>query len=235
MSDGGRFTVLVVAKAPVAGVAKTRLCPPLTHAAAADVAAASLLDTLQVASEAVGLDRSRVVVSITGDLSSAARRDDVMTALDGCHVVDQRGSSFAERLVGAHQDAGALAKGSPVVQIGMDTPQVTATLLRSAAAQLSGPTGAVIGEAIDGGWWLLALADPSAAAALARVPMSRADTAHLTREALQSTGITVFAASRLSDVDTWQDAVAVSAEYPNLGFAASVRVYQNATHQQVDR
>lgn len=235
MSDGALFTVLVVAKAPVAGLAKTRLCPPLTHAAAADVAAAALLDTLQVASEAVGLDRSRVVVSITGDLSSAARRDDVMTALDGCQVAHQRGSSFAERLVGAHQDAGALAGGLPVVQIGMDTPQVTAALLSSAAAQLSGPTSAVLGEAIDGGWWLLALADPSAAAVLARVPMSRADTAHLTREALQSTGLTVFAASRLSDVDTWEDAVAVSNEYPNLGFAASVRAHQKTSHRQFDR
>ncbi len=235
MSDGGLFTVLVVAKAPVPGLAKTRLCPPLTHAAAADVAAASFLDTLQSASEAVGLDRSRIVVSMTGDLSSAARRDDVMTALDGCHLVDQRGSSFAQRLVGAHQDAGALANGSPVVQIGMDTPHVTAALLSSAAAQLSGPTSAVIGEAIDGGWWLLALADPSAAAALARVPMSRADTAHLTRAALQSTGITVFDTFRLSDFDTWEDAVAVATEYPNLGFAASVRVHQKATDQQVKR
>ncbi|MCZ3388646.1 MAG: DUF2064 domain-containing protein [Actinomycetia bacterium] len=235
MSDGGLFTVLVVAKAPVPGLAKTRLCPPLTYEAAADVAAASLLDTLHVASESVGLDRSRVVVSMTGDLSCAARRDDVMTALEGCHVVDQRGSSFGERLAGAHQDAGALGTGSPVVQIGMDTPHVTADLLSAAAAQLSGPTSAVIGEAVDGGWWLLALADPSAAAVLARVPMSRSDTARLTREALQSIDITVTDTSRLSDVDTWGDAVAVSAEYPNLGFAASVWVHQNATHQRIDR
>src|SRR5439155_21838612 len=38
--------VLVMAKSPVAGSAKTRLCPPATPAQAARVAAAALLDTL---------------------------------------------------------------------------------------------------------------------------------------------------------------------------------------------
>ncbi|MDN2502321.1 glycosyltransferase, partial [Nocardia nova] len=40
------LTLLVVAKAPVAGFAKTRLTPPLAPAEAADLAAAALLDTL---------------------------------------------------------------------------------------------------------------------------------------------------------------------------------------------
>jgi glycosyltransferase A (GT-A) superfamily protein (DUF2064 family) len=38
--------LLVAAKAPVAGLVKTRLCPPATPRQAAAVAAAALLDTL---------------------------------------------------------------------------------------------------------------------------------------------------------------------------------------------
>ena len=46
-------------------------------------------------------------------------------------VVEQRGEDFAERLVGAHADAAA-ATGHPVLQIGMDTPQVDPALLTDA-------------------------------------------------------------------------------------------------------
>ena len=38
--------VLVMAKAPVPGRVKTRLCPPLTPDEAAEIAAAALADTL---------------------------------------------------------------------------------------------------------------------------------------------------------------------------------------------
>jgi uncharacterized protein len=39
--------LLVLAKAPVSGTVKTRLCPPLAPHDAARVAAAALLDTLE--------------------------------------------------------------------------------------------------------------------------------------------------------------------------------------------
>ncbi|MGH3885224.1 MAG: hypothetical protein ACRDSZ_01435, partial [Pseudonocardiaceae bacterium] len=41
-----RAALLVLAKAPVPGKVKTRLCPPATPAQAARIAAAALLDTL---------------------------------------------------------------------------------------------------------------------------------------------------------------------------------------------
>ena len=51
----------------------------------------------------------------------------------------------------------------PTVQVGMDTPQLTAADLREVAAAAA--TGdAVLGPAADGGWWVLALSDPAAAA-----------------------------------------------------------------------
>lgn len=218
------FTVLVVAKAPVPGLAKTRLCPPLPPAGAADVAAAALLDTLHLSARAVGGDRRRVVVSMTGNLPSSARHADLLAAMVGCHVIEQRGDTFGQRLRHAHHDAAVLGEGTPVVQIGMDTPHADPTQLIDAATGVSGRDGsAAVGDAKDGGWWLLALADPAAACALEAVPMSQPDTGALTRSALAARGLTVIDAAPLADVDTWQDAVAVAATHPNTRFADAVR------------
>ncbi len=60
-------------------------------------------------------------------------------------VVEQRGEDFAARLANAHVDAAAAA-GLPVLQIGMDTPQVTADLIAECAQALLG-SDAVLGMA----------------------------------------------------------------------------------------
>ena len=57
--------VLVVAKAPVPGLAKTRLAASIGADAAADVAAAALLDTLDAVAAASVQAR---VVALVGDL-----------------------------------------------------------------------------------------------------------------------------------------------------------------------
>jgi hypothetical protein len=63
-------TILVVAKAPVPGLAKTRLASALGPEAAADIAAAALLDTLDAVAQAPVSAR---VVAMTGDLDVACR------------------------------------------------------------------------------------------------------------------------------------------------------------------
>ncbi|OBI74002.1 DUF2064 domain-containing protein, partial [Mycobacterium sp. E740] len=149
-------TVLVVAKAPVAGLAKTRLAASIGDAAAADIAAAALLDTLDaVASTPV----VRRVVALTGDLSRACRGDELRARLADFTVIAQRGGDFADRLANAHSDASA---GTPVLQIGMDTPQVTAGLLAECGRSLVG-CDAVLGPAEDGGWWVLGVSRPEMA------------------------------------------------------------------------
>ncbi|MGW5673164.1 glycosyltransferase, partial [Micromonospora sp. NPDC003776] len=47
--------LLVMAKAPVAGAVKTRLCPPATAAQAARIAAAALRDTLDAVAATPGV------------------------------------------------------------------------------------------------------------------------------------------------------------------------------------
>ena len=192
---------LVVAKAPVPGLAKPRLAASIGAEAAADFAAAALLDTLDAVAATPVASR---VVALTGDLAAAARSDDLRVRLADFTVVPQRGDGFAERLVHAHADASEAAGGLPVLQIGMDTPQVTAELLADCATALTG-ADAVLGMALDGGWWVLGIRNARSAECLGEVPMSRADTGAVTLAALRGTGIEVRLVSELGDVDTIGD------------------------------
>ena len=215
--------LLVVAKAPVAGQAKTRLCPPATPAQAAEVAAAALLDTLDAA---LASSATAVVVALTGDLARAARSAELRTVLSRTIVVPQRGTDFGERLANAHADTAKAIPGQPVLQIGMDTPQLChpdhGRLLTDALGSLAAGAEALLGPALDGGWWALGLADPRHAAALRDVAMSRPDTGARTRAALLARGISIQLLAALSDVDIAEDARLVAAASPGSRFAAAV-------------
>lgn len=218
--------VLVVAKAPVAGFAKTRLCPPATPAQAAHIAASALLDTLHAVRATPGVHG---VVALTGQLDDAVAGVEIASLLRRMTVIEQRGTDFAERLVQAHADTAAVHPGCPILQIGMDTPQVTPALLGHAAGRLRAGAECLLGPAGDGGWWALGLRDPSFAKAVATVPMSTSDTGRLTRRALESVGLTVDPLPTLSDVDTMTDARHVAGQVPGSRFAAAVaRVLQEA-------
>ena len=100
----------------------------------------------------------------------------------------------------------------------MDTPHLTARQLQETAAGLSS-YDAVLGDAEDGGWWVLALRDPAKAAALVGVPMSTPTTGADTRAALEAAGLEVGGTSALRDVDSVADAEAVAALAPGSRFA----------------
>ena len=214
----GAGTVLVVAKSPVPGLAKTRLAATVGPDAAADIAAAALLDTLDAARGSGG----GVVVALTGDLRRAARRAEVEAALAGVVVIDQSGDGLGARLAHAHTNAHDRAAAADVAagnaddpaavfQIGMDTPQVTPRLLAEALAAAA-EHDAVLGPADDGGWWGLAVAEAQLAGVLAGVPMSTDQTYALTRAALESAGAAVHLLPVLRDVDDWVDAQEVAAQ-----------------------
>ena len=213
--------ILVVAKAPVAGRVKTRLGAEIGMAAAAEVAAASLLDTMAACREGFGPDSC--LLSLSGDFADAVRGDELIRASQGWSVARQRGSTFAERLANAHVD---VPTGGPVVQVGMDTPQLTAALLAEVAAATD-EHDAVLGPAEDGGWWVLALRRPTAARSLHDVAMSTPTTYDDTRRALVGEGLDVAVASTLRDVDTVADADAVAAEAGDGEFARAWRVVRS--------
>ncbi|GDY33491.1 TIGR04282 family arsenosugar biosynthesis glycosyltransferase [Gandjariella thermophila] len=212
--------LLVVAKAPVPGLAKTRLCPPASPEQAAEVAAAALLDTLDAV---LAVPSAVPVVALTGDLPGAAQFAELRPLLARTRMIPQRGADFAARLAAAHADAAALCPGLPVLQIGMDTPQVTPGLLAAAGTRLrTDAADAVLGPAEDGGWWALGLRDPRAAEALREVPMSTAETGARTLDALRGRGLHVGTLPTLSDVDTVGDALRVADLVPESRFARAV-------------
>lgn len=198
-----------MAKEPVPGRVKTRLCPPCTPAQAAAVAEAALADTLEAAVDSGATD---VMVALDGRPGPWLP--------EGVSVVPQCAGPFDHRLASAWADA-MECFASPGIQIGMDTPQVTPRQLDSAMDRLDRHTDAVLGPATDGGWWILGLqrADERI---FHGVPMSRDDTGAAQLARLQELGLRVRLLEEQTDVDHWADAVAVAAGVPGSRFAAVV-------------
>ncbi|MHB8664850.1 MAG: TIGR04282 family arsenosugar biosynthesis glycosyltransferase [Acidimicrobiales bacterium] len=192
--------VLVMAKSPVAGQVKTRLCPPCTPREAAMVAEAALADTLDS------------VVACSADLKVVALSGDPGRWLPaGVAIVAQRGDGLAARLANAWADVGALSGGTGV-QIGMDTPQVTAAELDALLDTLPDHDAplAALGHAVDGGWWAIGLAGADPDAVFGGVPMSRADTGRAQHARLTALGLRVRTVGVKRDIDTFEDLVAVT-------------------------
>ncbi len=205
-----------MAKAPVPGEVKTRLGAVVGADVAAELATACLLDTLDVC-ESVFDHPARRHLALSGDLDRAIRGGEVREHLDMWTRHPQRGDGFAERLANAHADA-AVA-GLPVVQIGMDTPHLTAGHLADVVALLGDGNDAVLGAAEDGGWWVLAVTDPRFAGAVRTVEMSTPRTYADTRAALEAAGARVADTETLRDVDTVEDAALAAAAAPGTRFA----------------
>jgi uncharacterized protein len=197
--------LIVLAKQPLPGRVKTRLCPPCTPVEAAALAAAALADTLDAAlASAAG----RVVLALDGRPGPWCPR--------GVEVVGQGSGPLDRRLT----TAWAAAATGPAVLIGMDTPQVTAAGLDAALDALA-DHDAALGPAADGGWWAVGLRTPHPRA-FAGVPMSRADTGARQHARLTALGLRTAPLPVRTDVDTWDDAVAVARAAPGGRFAAAV-------------
>jgi rSAM/selenodomain-associated transferase 1 len=214
-------TLVVIAKAPVAGQAKTRLAKTVGDQAAADIAAATLLDTLDAVEATPVLAR---VVALTGDMGRASSSAEIRSRLDSLQMVEQRGADFSARLANAIVDAASTAGPRPVLLIASDTPQVTASLLTECAQALL-ETDVVFGLAHDGGWWVLGVTDPAMADCLNAIPTSRSDTGPATLEALRGRGFSVKLVAELSDVDTVDDVEIVRTDCaPDSRFVRAIKV-----------
>jgi glycosyltransferase A (GT-A) superfamily protein (DUF2064 family) len=213
--------VLVMAKAPVPGRVKTRLGARIGLEAAAALAAACLLDTLDVCAVAFP-GPGRRHLALAGELSGAIREAELRELLNMWTLHPQRGEGFPQRLANAHTDAAWTAR-TPVVQIGMDTPHVTADQLTAVADLVGRGNDAVLGPAEDGGWWVLAVTDPRLAQPLAGVEMSTGRTYVDTLAALEGAGAAVAGTVTLRDVDTVEDADLAAQAAPHTRFARQWR------------
>jgi hypothetical protein len=102
----------------------------------------------------------------------------------------------------------------------MDTPQLTCELLHDGIQALQ-RFDAVLGPALDGGYWSVGLRRPHREAFL-DVPMSSELTLCRQRERFASLGLTTYEQPPLRDVDTIEDARAVRSEAPWSRFAGAL-------------
>ncbi|THG30173.1 TIGR04282 family arsenosugar biosynthesis glycosyltransferase [Naasia lichenicola] len=202
--------LVVIAKACIPGRVKTRLVPPLTFEQAAELAAASLADTLTAMQE---LDVERRILYFDGT------EEHVPDGASGFEVVRQVGGGLDARL-GHIFD---YCHDSPMVMIGMDTPQVTAAALQPMLDDLAAgaPTDAWFGPARDGGFWALGMARPDGSL-IRGVPMSLSETGRLQYRRLIAAGLRVRQLAPLIDVDYASDAIDVAEIAPHGTFAARV-------------
>ena len=193
--------IVVLAKAPVAGRSKTRLCPPLTLDDAARVARASLLDTLDAVAAA---DVRHRVVVLDGDAAGLVPDD---------FAVHPQSLGGLDARLAAALDLVVAARPLPVLLIGMDTPQVSPELLDDAAQALL-DHDSVLGPALDGGWWAIGLhrSDPEV---FLGVPMSADDTGQHQEQRMRQRGLSPLRLPVLRDIDHAADLAAVAAQMPH--------------------
>lgn len=141
-------TVIVFARAPVAGRVKTRLAARLGEARAARVHQRLTALALRTA---LAARCGRVELHAATPhrwLLALGRRARVAVRL-------QRGADLGERM--AHATRAALRRSSRVLLIGSDCPELAPRELRRAASWLAGGADAVLAPAYDGGYGVIGL------------------------------------------------------------------------------
>jgi rSAM/selenodomain-associated transferase 1 len=182
--------VIVMAKAPVAGFAKTRLIPALGAEGAAALAA-RLLDAAVAQASAFG----------EVDLCCAPdTRHPAFQRLADTHSIvlsEQGEGDLGARMARAFERQ--LAQHGAALMIGTDAPSIDAAMLQRAAHAL-GDADAVFIPALDGGYALIGLRRP-APTLFTNMAWSTATVMAHTRERLRAAGLRHTELPAVADID----------------------------------
>jgi rSAM/selenodomain-associated transferase 1 len=207
-----RIALAVMAKAPIAGEVKTRLCPPLRPAEAAALARCFLQDRVE---QVTALGVADPVVSF----APAARGRELRALLPaGVRLYPQ-----ARGDLGARLDTlltGLLAEGyAGAIALGTDTPTLPTAYLEEACAVLAAPDAdVVLGPSEDGGYYLIGLRRP-APALFGDMPWSTAAVCAETLARAHAAGRRVRLLPPWFDVDRAPDLARLRAPAPSAAFA----------------
>lgn len=202
----------IIAKSPVAGRVKTRLCPPCTPEQAAEIARAGFTETvaaIDVAAAGISGEIRRVLL-LDGD------RQDWMPS--DYEVVTQRGDGLGERLNNGFADLASRHGGGLIV--GMDTPGAARGLAAAVAALARGDD--VIGLAVDGGYWVIGLTNPDGRE-FDHVPMSASNTGLAQIRRLHALGRRVHLLEMARDLDDVTDLRILASAGGDGDFVATAR------------
>ncbi len=199
MSEGGSATVIVVmAKAPVAGYAKTRLAPALGAPGASALAARMLDHAVSSALDAALGTVDLCCAPDTSDPRFATLAGDPRLSLSAQGDGDlgaRMDRAFARHLPGAGR----------VLLIGTDAPALDAAMLRSADRALAADTvDAVFVPTFDGGYALVGL-KRRAPELFSGMTWSHAGVMMATRARATDAGIRIAELATIADVDEPED------------------------------
>ncbi len=190
--------IIVFAKAPLPGQAKTRLAPVLGTAGAA-----------QLASRLLGLALEQALAAGVGPVELCASPPADAEAWQGVPLPagiatsDQGEGDLGARMARAARRS--IARGEAVLLAGTDCPGLTAARFVEAARQLAAHD-AVLYPAADGGYVLLGLRT-FAPGLFNDIPWSTDAVARLTRERMAACGWRVWTGETLHDIDRPGDLV----------------------------
>ena len=188
--------IIIFAKAPQPGLAKTRLIPALGAAGAAQLAQRMLDTTLASAlAAAVG----PVELCLTPAPSDPVWQGFVWPP--AVQLSGQGEGDLGQRL--ALAASRGLQQGEPIILIGTDCPELTPELLRAAAAELQ-THDALLHATHDGGYALLGLQHDNPRV-FAEIAWSTEIVAASTRALIAELGWHLFEGVRLHDIDTGAD------------------------------
>lgn len=219
--NGAHRALIVLAKAPAAGVTKTRLCPHLTMEEAAAFAAASLVDTLAVARSVRGCTL-RLAHPLGADAALAALLgDDLPPAFTvppgdvGVAMYYAIECALEHRL-------------TQVALIGSDLPSLAPAYIEQAFARLDDGADVVLGPAEDGGYYLIAATAPHPAL-FTDIAWSTDTVFTQTVAKIAASGLTLATLPRWYDIDSVADLrryardLAANPEHPATATRAFLR------------
>jgi hypothetical protein len=149
VTKGMKRGLIVIAKEPVPGQVKTRLCSLWTLEEAAELYRRFLLDTFELAARLQG-----VTVTVAYFPSEAEETFKAMAPL-AFELMLQRGADLGERLSGAFEQLFSLGY-ERVVAIGADSPTLPPAYIGWSFELLAG-TELALGPSADGGYYLIGM------------------------------------------------------------------------------
>ncbi|MDP1770597.1 MAG: TIGR04282 family arsenosugar biosynthesis glycosyltransferase [Nitrospirota bacterium] len=211
--DTSRLTLhtalVIFAKAPIPGEVKTRLCPPLTPDEAATLHGSFVLDMLERSKLAVAKLQLPFHRYLACSPSSELVFFKIMEERQNVHLLDQIGEDLGQRMHRTSVDL--FAKGyKHVIIVGTDIPTLPLSVYQEAFALL-GRSDVVLGPAIDGGYYLIGLKQPTEKL-FTGVPWSTDQVLAVTQQKAKTLGLSVGLTTAWRDVDTIADLQSLTTE-----------------------
>lgn len=198
MAEHDRAAILIFARAPVPGQAKTRLAPAIGNTAAAHLHAGMVEKTLETASR------------VAADLQLWCSPDTLHPFFHQCgdrfgaSLHAQSGGDLGQRMANSLESA--LLTHARAVLFGTDCPSLRPADLEKALNALESGDDWVVGPALDGGYYLIGTSSVQSAV-FSDIDWGTAQVFRQTRERIAGLGQSCAVQETKQDVDTPADLI----------------------------